>query len=78
MGVMPLRTRPQRPLALVVGRLHIAALQEHEQLAAAVESNRVAQLAALQVGASSDLFVLSIGRDGNSPVARRRDCRHSR
>src|SRR5262245_18032348 len=42
--------RPQRPLAFVVGRLGVAALQEHEELVAAVESHRIAKLAALRIG----------------------------
>jgi hypothetical protein len=42
--------RPQCPLAFVVCRLGVAALQEHEQLVAAVEIHCVSQLAALGIG----------------------------
>ena len=43
-------TASQCPLTFVVGRLGVAALQEHKQLVAAVEVYRVPQLAALGIG----------------------------
>jgi hypothetical protein len=41
---------PQRPLALVVGRLDVAARQEHQQLVARRHGDRDAQVAALDIG----------------------------
>ena len=56
LGAEPIRYFAKRsptasvPLAFVVGRLGVAALQEHEQLVAAVDIHRVSQLAALGIG----------------------------
>ena len=63
---------PQCPLALVVGRLDVAARQEHQQLVARRHGNGRPQVAALDTGRHTGHTALAVIRDALTAPAPKR------